>query len=158
MPSRDPDVRKLALTIFAANSQLLHAGNQLVAHLGLSSAWWQVLTALRASEAPLTTAGLSRKMGLSRQAVQRIVDLLELHDLVKLQPNARHQRAKLVVLTEAGFAAVGRAERAVGPIDKVIADRLGAERIRNAINTLEELNDVIAGNLAAEVEKLSKKG
>jgi len=158
MSSRKPDVRKLALTIFAANSQLVHAGNQLVAHLGLSSAWWQVLTALRGSDAPLTTAGLARKMGLTRQAVQRIVDLLEASGFVTFQPNARHQRAKLVALTEAGFAAVGRAEEAVGPIDDVIAQRLGAERIRNAIETLEELNDVIAESLAAEVEKLPRKG
>lgn len=158
MTFKEPDVRKLALMVFATNSQLVHAGNLLVAHLGLSSAWWQVLAALRASDEPLTTAGLARKMGLTRQAVQRIVDLLEANGFVTLQPNARHQRAKLVALTKAGSAAVGRAEEAVGSIDVVIAQRLGVERIRSATQTLEELNTVIAESLAAEVEKLSKKG
>lgn len=39
MFSRENYVRKLALMIFATNCNLVHVGNQLVAYLGLSSAW-----------------------------------------------------------------------------------------------------------------------
>ncbi|WP_159874256.1 MarR family winged helix-turn-helix transcriptional regulator, partial [Raoultella sp. 18085] len=120
------DVRELALAIFAANGRLLNAGNELVAHLGLTSAWWQVLAALRYSEAPLAVASIARNMGLTRQAVQRIVDLLAGQGLVEFQPNPHHRRAKLVVLTRAGLNAVNRAERAVAPIDQAIAERIGA--------------------------------
>lgn len=80
------DVRELALAIFAANGRLLNAGNELVAHLGLTSAWWQVLAALRYSAGPLAVASIARNMGLTRQAVQRIVDLLEERGLVEFQP------------------------------------------------------------------------
>ena len=141
------DVRELALAIFAANGRLLNAGNELVAHLGLTSAWWQVLAALRYSGAPLAVASIARNMGLTRQAVQRIVDLLAGQGLVEFQPNPHHRRAKLVVLTRAGLNAVNRAERAVAPIDQAIAERIGAARIRSAIATLHTMVEVISERL-----------
>ena len=150
MSSPEPEVRKLALAVFAANAQLVSAGNELVAHLGLTSAWWQVLSALRYSSQPLPTAWIARNMGMTRQAVQRIVDLLADNGLVEFRTNPHHSRAKLVVLTDAGIAAVLGAEQAVGPVDHAIAERIGAKRIRDAIATLEEMKAVIAENLDAE--------
>ncbi|WP_041829352.1 MarR family winged helix-turn-helix transcriptional regulator [Paracidovorax avenae] len=141
------DVRELALAIFAANGRLLNAGNELVAHLGLTSAWWQVLAALRYSAGPLAVASIARNMGLTRQAVQRIVDLLEERGLVEFQPNPHHRRAKLVVLTRAGLDAVTRAERAVAPIDQAIAERIGTARIRGAVATLRAMVEVISERL-----------
>lgn len=147
MPGPKNDVRELALTIFAANGRLVGAGNELVAHLGLTSAWWQVLAALRYSPLPLPTASLARNMGLTRQAVQRIVDVLAERGLVEFQANPHHQRAKLVVLTPEGRAAVAGAEDAVAPFDQAIADRIGPERLRAAIATLEEMMAVISERL-----------
>jgi DNA-binding MarR family transcriptional regulator len=141
------DVRKLALAVFAANGRLIGAGNELVAHLGLTSAWWQVLAALRYSPVPLPTASIARNMGLTRQAVQRIVDVLADRGLVEFQHNPHHQRAKLVVLTPAGLAAVSGAEDVVAPLDQEIADRIGAERLQAAIATLSEMVTVISERL-----------
>ncbi len=141
------DVRELALAIFAANARLLNAGNQIVAHLGLTSAWWQVLAALRYSAGPLAVASIARNMGLTRQAVQRIVDLLEEQGLVEFQPNPHHRRAKLVVLTRAGLDAVTQAERAAAPIDQAIAERIGTARIRSAVATLHAMVAVISERL-----------
>lgn len=152
----EPEVRKLALAVFAANSQLVSAGNQLVAHLGLTSAWWQVLTALRYGSEPLPTAWIARNMGMTRQAVQRIVDLLASDGLVEFRPNPHHRRAKLVALTEAGVDAVDRAEQAVGLIDRAIAESLGSKRIADAIATLQAMNAVIAESLEAERIELPK--
>lgn len=146
---QDPNnyVRTLALVIFAANGQLIGAGNQLVAHLGLTSAWWQVLTALRYSPVPLPTASIARNMGLTRQAVQRIVDVLAERGLVEFQANPHHQRAKLIVLTPEGLSAVTGAEDAVLPLDQAIADRIGSERLQAAIDTLNEMVTVISERL-----------
>lgn len=141
------DVRQLALAIFAANGRLVSAGNELVAHLGLTSAWWQVLAALRYSPVPLAVAHIARNMGLTRQAVQRIVDLLAQQGLVEFQPNPHHRRAKLVVLTPAGMEAVTGAEAVVAPLDQAIADRLGAARIRDAIATLQDMTAAISERL-----------
>lgn len=86
-------------------------------------------------------------MGLTRQAVQRIVDVLAERGLVEFQANPHHQRAKLVVLTLKGLTAVAGAEDAVAPIDQAIADRIGPERLRAAIATLGEMMAVISEQL-----------
>lgn len=138
-------VRDLALAVFAANGRLVSAGNELVAHLGLTSAWWQVLAALHYSSLPLPAASIARNMGLTRQAVQRIVDVLAERGLVEFQANPHHRRAKLVVLTPAGIKAVTGAEDVVAPLDRVIAHKIGTQRIREAIETLVEMNSVITG-------------
>ena len=142
----DPEtaVRELALAVFATSGRLIGTGNELVAPLGLTSAWWQVLGALRYSPVPLPTASIARNMGLTRQAVQRIVDLLAERGMVAFEDNPHHRRAKLVVLTEAGIAAVTGAEQAVAPLDKEIADRIGRNRIRDAIQTLDAMNAILS--------------
>jgi DNA-binding MarR family transcriptional regulator len=82
-------------------------------------------------------------MGLTRQAVQRVVDLLVERGLVSHQTNPHHQRAKLIVLTSAGRAALDEAEAAVAPLDRAILDRVGVERLGTAVAVLREMNDVI---------------
>jgi len=144
MSSDTTDVRELALAVFATSGRLIGTGNVLVAPLGLTSAWWQVLGALRYAPAPLPTVSIARNMGLTRQAVQRIVDVLAERGLVTFQNNPQHRRAKLVVLTGAGLAAVTGAEQAVAPLDKEIADRVGRDRIRDAIQTLDAMNAILA--------------
>ncbi|MBV6801310.1 MarR family transcriptional regulator [Xanthomonas campestris pv. lawsoniae] len=144
MQTDNEHVRALALAVFAANGRLVSAGNELVAHLGLTSAWWQVLAALRYAPAPLPAASIARNMGLTRQAVQRIVDVLAEQGLVEFQPNPHHLRAKLVVLTRAGIKAVNGAENAVAPVDQAIADKIGINRIRDAVRMLEEMSAVIS--------------
>lgn len=142
--------RDLALTVFETSGRLVGAGNELVAGLGLTSAWWQVLGALRYSPEPLPVASIGRKMGLTRQAVQRIVDLLAERGMVGFEPNPNHQRAKLVVLTEAGLSAVAAAEEAVAPVDRAIVERVGARRIAEAIETLGVMNDVLTEHLQSQ--------
>lgn len=147
MSELDPHVRELALAIFAANGRLVSAGNELVAHLGLTSAWWQVLAALRYSPGPLAVASMARNMGLTRQAVQRIVDLLAERGFVAFEPNPHHRRAKLVVLTPAGAKALTGAEQAVAPMDQAIVDEIGLTRILAAIETLHAMVAVISDRL-----------
>ncbi|RVV98233.1 MarR family transcriptional regulator [Mesobaculum littorinae] len=148
------DVRELALAVFAVNGQLIASGNAIVAHLGLTSAGWQVLGALRYTPEPLPTASIARNMGLTRQAVQRSVDLLAERGLVAFTANPHHRRAKLVVLTDAGREAVALAEQAAEPIDAAIAGRVGSRRIRDAVVTLQQVRDV----LAEELERRSADG
>jgi DNA-binding MarR family transcriptional regulator len=92
-------ITELILQTFRLNGQLLEAGNRLTAPLGLTSARWQVLGAIENEGRPLTVAQVGRRMGLSRQAVQRIVNELEVHGFVTFSDNPDHKRAKLVELT-----------------------------------------------------------
>jgi DNA-binding MarR family transcriptional regulator len=90
---------ELILEIFRVNGQLLEAGDRLTAPLGLTSARWQILGAIEREDRPITVAQIGRRMGLSRQAVQRVVNDLEKSGFVTLETNPDHQRAKLVVPT-----------------------------------------------------------
>lgn len=138
-----PLIRELVLSVFASNGRLVETGNRLVRPIGLTSAWWQVLGALGYSPVALPVAHIARNMGLTRQAVQRVVELLAARGFVAFEVNPHHARAKLVVLTPAGQAALRAAEAAVAALDQRLIDRLGAERVRTAIAVLAEMRDVL---------------
>jgi DNA-binding MarR family transcriptional regulator len=145
-------VRNLAVAIFETNGLLVDTGNGLVRHAGLTTALWQVLGALGYSPSPLPVAHIARNMGLTRQAVQRVVDLLIERGFVCPQSNPHHQRAKLIVLTPTGRIALSEAEAAVAPLDRMVLDRIGADRISAAIAVLREMNDVMAQTLSTEMD------
>ena len=144
-------VRDLVISVFELNGSLVETGNQLVGGLGLTTAWWQVLGALGYSTASLPVSHIARNMGLSRQAVQRVVDLLAARDLVRFEANPHHQRAKLVVLTAEGRAALDAAELAEEPLSRVVFDRVGGKRIADAIKVLTEVNETIAREMEPAV-------
>ncbi len=91
---------ELVLQIFRVNGLLLAVGDDLTRDLGLTSARWQVLGAL--ANGPLTVAQIARNMGLKRQSVQRLVDVLSEQGILELEDNPHHRRAKLVRLSESG--------------------------------------------------------
>ena len=100
----------LVLETFRLNGALLVWGDELVRDLGLTSARWQVLGAVALEGRPLTVAQAARRMGLSRQAVQRVANDLEKLGLLAFLDNPDHKRAKLVALSEQGQAAYDQAD------------------------------------------------
>lgn len=132
-------IRQLVLGVFETKGRLVDTGNALVRPLGLTTAWWQVIGALGYSPVPLPVAHIARNMGLTRQAVQRVVDELEKRGFVVFEANPHHVRARLVVLTPAGRAALQAAEAAVEPLDRRLLARLGAEPVAAAIAVLQAM-------------------
>jgi DNA-binding MarR family transcriptional regulator len=90
----------LVLETFRFNGRLLAAGDKLTRPFQLTSARWQVLGMIE--DQSLSVAQIARKVGLARQNVQRLADILEQEELVEYAPNPDHKRAKLVCLTERG--------------------------------------------------------
>ena len=99
---------------------LTAAGDQLAAPAGQSSARWQVLAV--AENGPATVAQIARTLGLARQSVQRVADLLADEGLAAFRENPEHQRAMLFELTARGRSALAAIQRA----QRGWADRLGA--------------------------------
>ncbi|MEU2040197.1 MarR family winged helix-turn-helix transcriptional regulator [Nocardia niwae] len=130
-----------AITSFRLNGQFLGMAEELARPAGLTAAWWQVLGAVL--RAPLPVAGIAREMGITRQSVQRIADLLVDKGLAEYLPNPAHRRAKLVAVTDAGRAAVGR----INPQHKVLAERLvnevGREQLARTVEALTTLSAAI---------------
>jgi DNA-binding MarR family transcriptional regulator len=156
MGERDDVIAKLIVAVFRLNGRLLDAGDRLVSELGLTSAWWQVLGALALSPVPLPVAHIARNMGLSRQSVQRIADLLAKNALVRFEANPHHQRAKLVVLTTQGAAAVKAAEERQRPWARDMAAGLNVARIAGALEVLSLMDQHLANAKGTTDDEFSK--
>lgn len=137
----------LLLEVFRLNGRLLAEGDRLTAPLGVSSARWQVLGAIEA--APLPVAQIARNMGLARQSVQRIADILATDGLVCFAENPNHRRARLVRLTTRGEALLRR----IVPLQAAWANRtsagLSATEIRAALRVLGALRQRLEGAVVA---------
>jgi len=132
-------ITELILETFRLNGRLLVAGDALVADLDLTSARWQVLGAMALSPVPLPVAHIARNMGLTRQAVQRLVNEMEHGGLVRFGPNPHHQRAKLVLLTARGKASYDAAMKRQQPWAGSLADGLRTTQIEIATVTLRTI-------------------
>jgi DNA-binding MarR family transcriptional regulator len=80
-------------------------------------------------------------MGLTRQAVQRVVNDLGRGGLVRLAPNPHHRRAKLVVLTAGGRAAYAAALERQRPWADALARGLGIKQIESAAALLKSVRE-----------------
>jgi DNA-binding MarR family transcriptional regulator len=86
--------------VFRLNGALLSAGDRLARDLGISPARWQTIATIRSE--PMTVAEIARRLGLTRQSVQRTVKLLMQEGLAKHRPNPEHRRSHLIALTRRG--------------------------------------------------------
>lgn len=130
---------KLILETFRLNGELLTAGDRLVSDLNLTAARWQVLGAVGMASTVLPVAHIARNMGLSRQAVQRLVNDLAAQNLVQFAPNPHHQRAKLVVMTTNGKAVFDAAMDRQSPWADALGTGLAEQDINTALHVLQTL-------------------
>jgi DNA-binding MarR family transcriptional regulator len=128
---------ELILEIFQFNGRLLAAGDLLAKPLGLTSSRWQVLGAIE--ERPLPVAQIARNMGLARQNVQRLTDVLHEEGFVAFAPNPDHQRAKLICLTGKGQRAMKELTRHQTLWANGIVSNAGAGKIQKALSLVKEL-------------------
>ncbi|MCC2111613.1 MAG: MarR family transcriptional regulator [Hyphomicrobiales bacterium] len=132
-------VTQLILEVFRLNGQLLDAGDRLTKPLGLTSARWQVLGAIDLAGQPLTVPQIGRRMGVSRQAVQRVANDLEAAGFVAFKDNPDHARAKLVALTKKGQDSMDRVGARHIEWSNELADGMEAGRLTAAVEMLREL-------------------
>ena len=137
---------RLILEVFRFNGCLLAAGDRLTRDLGLTSARWQVLGAI--DEGPLPVAQISRNMGLSRQAVQRVADELAAGGFVSFAKNPNHRRAKLAGLTQRGRQALDEITRRQVAWANRITAGVDASMVEAAANVLLALRSGIEADTA----------
>ncbi len=108
----------------------------------MTAAWWQVLGAVL--HEPLPVAGIARAMGITRQSVQRIADLLVERGLAAYHPNPAHRRAKLLAPTEEGRAAIARITPGHAEFADLLRERLGGtDDFHRVMTALEDLSDAL---------------
>ncbi|MEU2159126.1 helix-turn-helix domain-containing protein [Streptomyces sp. NPDC019396] len=127
-----------ALSVFRLNGQFLAAADELARPAGLTAAWWQVLGAVL--NEPLPVSGVARAMGITRQSVQRIADLMVTKGLAEYTPNPAHRRAKLLRATAGGRAAIERINPGHADLAAHLAAELGDAAFAETVRVLERLS------------------
>ncbi len=102
------------------------AAGEVLAHLGPSG---------------ISQAALTERMGLSKQAVQQLVDQLEAQGVVERVPDPTDGRARRIVLTELGLADFAERNRVKRAIERQYRERLGPEAFEALQAALAKLAD-----------------
>lgn len=83
---------------------------------------------------------LAERVGLSKQAVQQFLDQLEPLGLIRREPDPTDRRAKRVVLTEAGGAALAARRVAEREAERQLRGRLGRKLFARTKKGLKRLS------------------
>jgi DNA-binding MarR family transcriptional regulator len=134
-------LKALIVEVFQTNGQLLAVGDRLSAEAGLTGARWQVIGALNLEQRALTVAQIARRMGLQRQSVQRLTDILVRQGLLVYLPNPEHKRAKLVDFTPEGREIYARMETIHRAWSDSITDDFTPEELQQAVALLHRLRE-----------------
>jgi DNA-binding MarR family transcriptional regulator len=141
---------EIILSTFRLNARLLEAAQELAANGGITAAWWQVLGGVL--DQPRTVAEIGRRMGMTRQGVQRVADLLVANHLAEYRPNPAHRRAKLLACTEAGYWAIRQISFAAHPFANRIGAQVANEELRITLTTMRHLVAVLEADQPTPAE------
>lgn len=137
------------LPVFELNGEFLAAAEEMTRPVGLTPAWWQVLGATL--DEPLPVAEIARRvgLGLARQSVQRVADLLVERGWAVYRDNPAHRRAKLLEPTGAGRETLAALVDAQHAWADAVGATVGVEELRSALATVRRVIDASRAYRAA---------
>jgi DNA-binding MarR family transcriptional regulator len=130
-----------AIQVIRLSARLTAAGDALARPAGQTSARWLVMAAVE--HEPATVARIARVLGLTRQSVQRVADLLELEGLAWFIDNPEHRRARLLQLTPRGRAALATIQAAQREWANELGAEIGADGLTQASSVLDRVLDAL---------------
>ncbi|WP_034278969.1 MarR family transcriptional regulator [Actinospica robiniae] len=132
-----------ALLLGAAGTlvQAIHDGVERRGFVGLRPAHGFAFVRLTPDGASI--AEVAEHLGVTKQAASQLVDDLVRRGYVRVQTHPRDARAKLVTLTEAGWACTVAADEAALEAVREWAEELGSDRV---------------GELVADLARVAKPG
>lgn len=104
------DLLAFMRAVAALHGALLAVGETVAGAGGLSRAHHRCLQQI--ADGPLTVAEIAARLGLARQGVLRVADLLVSDGLASYADNPRHRTAKLLTLGDTGRQALDEVARA----------------------------------------------
>jgi DNA-binding MarR family transcriptional regulator len=129
----------LVRAVFRINGLFLADGDRMAEGVGLTSARWKVIGVIALSNSGMTVPGIARALGQSRQAVQRITDVMKVDGLVSYANNPRHKRSVLVQLTDQGQQVYHALRTVQDPWAIGLADDVPVEELAGALRLLQRL-------------------
>ena len=95
--------------------------------------------AVALSSSGLTVPGIARVLGQSRQAVQRITDVMASDGLVEYSPNTKHKKSVLVNLTDEGKSAYILLREVQDPWALATTDDISQEDLETSLLVIRRL-------------------
>ncbi|HEY5067869.1 MAG TPA: MarR family winged helix-turn-helix transcriptional regulator [Xanthobacteraceae bacterium] len=111
--------------IYELAGRLRDYGEAIAQTVGQTQARWQVMSAA-ASDRPHTVPQIARVLGVTRQNVQRIADLLVAEGAAEYRDNPDHRVSPHLTLTRRGQTALDRLTKAADGYHGRIASKLSA--------------------------------
>ncbi len=127
----------LVADIFEAAGALRRSGERIARQNGQTQSRWQTLGA--ASVDGQTVPAIARRLGVTRQAVQPVVNELAGDQLVRLVPNPTHRRSPFVVLTPRGRRTLAALTAAASTDNRALARGVGARDVALTRRALSKL-------------------
>ena len=129
----------LVLSVLRLNGLLIAEGDAMTEALNLSHARWKVIGAIALSNNGLTVPGIARVLGQSRQAVQRITDVMAADGVLEYQKNPNHKRSVLVVLSENGKEIYNSLRQVQDPWAIDATEDIPVEELETALRLIRRL-------------------
>lgn len=121
------EVRALFSDLFEAAAVGRRAGTAIAGRVGQTQARWQTLWTIDAT--PVTVPQIGRRLGVSRQNIQRLVNDLAADGLVVFVDNPDHKTSPLVALTDHGRAVLDEINTAGNAFNAELLESLGPEHV-----------------------------
>lgn len=141
------EVEALFSDVFEAASVGRRSGTEIAAIVGQTQARWQTLWTIETSS--LTVPQIGRRLGVTRQSVQRLANELASEGLVTFADNPDHRTSPLVQLTDHGRAVLDEINTAGAAFNTAVLESLGLEHVR-------QLRDLLRGLITSVNAHLSK--
>ena len=129
----------LVLSILRLNGLLIAEGDAMTEKLGLTHARWKVIGAIALSANGLTVPGIAKVLGQSRQAVQRITDVMMEDGILEYQINPKHKRSVLVTLSEQGKEIYSTLREIQDPWANNTTEEIPVEELETALRLVRRL-------------------
>jgi DNA-binding MarR family transcriptional regulator len=136
MSSHD-DISGLIADIYEVAGALRQSGQQIARAEGHTIGQWHLLDAL--GDPSTTVARAARRLGLTRQAVQKTANELEASGLIEFRENPDHKNSPLIVLTVDGESTLGRINARALASDRARFAQIPTTELVTARNVLHHM-------------------
>jgi DNA-binding MarR family transcriptional regulator len=128
--------------IYELAGRLREHGEAIAATVGQTQARWQVMSV--ASGRPQSVPQIARVLGVTRQNVQRIADLLVAEAAAEYRDNPDHRASPHLILTKSGRTALERITEAAAGYHAALTQKLSASEVASLQRGLRRLLDAVA--------------
>jgi DNA-binding MarR family transcriptional regulator len=146
---RAEEVDRLVADVLECAGALRRYGDALTRPLGQTEVRWAVLSVLSGG-GTRTVPQVARRLGVTRQSVQRVANLLAAEGLIESAPNPDNARSPLFRLSELGEEVLAAIKRAADPWLRRVGEELSLEDLRQARAALGVLTRFARGQSSAE--------